>query len=138
MDWLLVICICLGSVFYSTSGAPQATQEPIKIISYNNDVNPDGGYHWSYETANGIKAEETGTLKKATKPDNEDAIVAQGSYSYTDLEGNQISLTYVADDEGGFQPQGAHLPTPPPIPPAIQKALDWILSQPSTTERAGR
>ncbi|VEN55077.1 unnamed protein product, partial [Callosobruchus maculatus] len=55
---------------------------------------------------------------------------AQGSYSYTDKEGNQISLTYVADDEGGFQPQGAHLPTPPPIPPNIQKALDWIASQP--------
>lgn len=26
--------------------------------------------------------------------------------------------------------QGAHLPTPPPIPPEIQKALDYIASQP--------
>ncbi|KAJ8966211.1 hypothetical protein NQ317_013996, partial [Molorchus minor] len=59
-----------------------------------------------YETANGIKADETGTLKKTSDPENPEAVVAQGSFSYTDPEGNQISLTYVADDEGGFQPQG--------------------------------
>lgn len=26
--------------------------------------------------------------------------------------------------------QGDHLPTPPPIPPAIQKALDYLASLP--------
>lgn len=90
---------------------------------------------FSYETANSIKAQETGTLKKTNDPENPNVVVAQGSYSYTDKEGNQISLTYTADDEGGFVPQGAHLPTPPPIPADIQRALDWIASQPSTTER---
>lgn len=77
-------------------------------------------------------------MKKSNNPENGDAVIAQGSYSYTDPDGNQISITYVADDEGGFQPQGAHIPTAPPIPPNIQRALDWIASQPSTTERAGR
>ncbi|XP_044750886.1 endocuticle structural glycoprotein SgAbd-4-like [Coccinella septempunctata] len=120
-------------------GRPQGPDKEIKIISQTNEISPEGGYEWSYETENGIKAQETGTLKKGKGgPDGEDAVVAQGSYSYTDKEGNQISVVYVADDEGGFQPQGAHLPTPPPIPPNIQKALDWIASQPSTTERAGR
>lgn len=93
---------------------------------------------FSYETANSIKAQETGTLKKTSDPENPEVVVAQGSYSYTDPEGNQIQLTYVADDEGGFQPQGAHLPTPPPIPPNIQRALDFIASQPPTADRAGR
>ena len=55
---------------------------------------------YSYETANGIKAEETGTLKKTTDKDNPEVIVAQGSYSYTDPDGKLISVTYVADDEG--------------------------------------
>jgi Insect cuticle protein len=86
----------------------------------------------SYETSNGIKAEEAGTLKRASSPDKTDVIVAQGSYSYTSPEGELISLTYVADDNGGFVAQGAHLPTPPPIPAAIQKALDYILSIPES------
>lgn len=33
----------------------------------------------SYETANGIQAEESGTLKKATSADTNDAIIAQGN-----------------------------------------------------------
>lgn len=60
---------------------------------------------FSYETGNGIKAEEVGTLKKASSPDSNDAVVAQGSFSYTSPEGQLISITYVADDVGGFQPQ---------------------------------
>lgn len=68
----------------------------------------------SYETGNGIRAEEQGTLKKAAGPDAQDVIVARGSYSYTSPEGEVISVQYVADDEGGFQPVGDHLPTPPP------------------------
>lgn len=59
----------------------------------------------SYETGNGIKAQETGTLKKASSPDANDAVIAQGSFSYTSPEGQVITLTYAADDVGGFQPQ---------------------------------
>lgn len=60
---------------------------------------------YSYETQNGIKAAETGTLKKASSPDSNDAIIAAGSFSYTSPEGQIITLTYAADDVGGFQPQ---------------------------------
>lgn len=60
----------------------------------------------SYETGNGIKANEVGTLKKASSPDSNDAIIAQGSFSYTSPEGQLITLTYAADDVGGFQPVG--------------------------------
>lgn len=41
----------------------------------------------SYETGNGIAAEEQGFLKNAGDPEKE-AQVAQGQYQYTDLEGN--------------------------------------------------
>ncbi|KAK9869768.1 hypothetical protein WA026_003500 [Henosepilachna vigintioctopunctata] len=116
--------ICIFSfLIIAVHSRPQgpAGQE-IKIISQTNEISPEGGYQWSYETENGIKAQETGTLKKGKGgPDGEDAIVAQGSYSYTDKEGNQISLQYVADDEGGFQPQGAHLPTSPQFHPIFKK-----------------
>lgn len=42
--------------------------------------------------------------------------------TYHDEHGNPISLSYVAD-EHGFHPQGAHLPTPPPLPAEHQKAI---------------
>lgn len=60
---------------------------------------------YSYETANGIKGEEVGTLKKASNPDSSDVIIAQGSFSYTAPDGTLISLNYAADDENGFQPK---------------------------------
>lgn len=58
----------------------------------------------SYETANGIKAQEVGTVKKASKPDSTDVIIAKGSFSYTAPDGTVITLNYAADDENGFQP----------------------------------
>ena len=84
--------------------------------------------YYSYETGNGIKAQESGALQN---PGSENAAMkAEGSYEYTDPEGNAVRVVYVAD-ENGFQPQGDHLPTPPPIPPAIQRALDYIATAPT-------
>lgn len=91
---------------------------------------------YSYETGNGITAEEQGFLKNAGQPEQE-AQVAQGQYQYTAPEGEVIQLSYVAD-ENGFQPQGSHIPTPPPIPPAIQRALDYLATLPSTAEPSRR
>lgn len=44
-------------------------------------------------------------MKKATDPDQSDVIISSGSYSYTAPDGTLISLTYSADDVGGFQPK---------------------------------
>lgn len=57
----------------------------------------------SYETGNGIAAQEQGYLK-STGVQNEGAQVAQGSYSYTSPEGIPISLSYVADEYGMIEP----------------------------------
>lgn len=66
---------------------------------------PPGILYSSFETENGIKAEETGTLKKASGPDASDVIVAQGGFSYTAPDGTLINLNYIADDENGFRPE---------------------------------
>ncbi|CAK1553607.1 unnamed protein product [Leptosia nina] len=123
--------ILLMCVVAATLAAPQKpADQVIAILKQEFDQQADGSYVYSYETENGIKADETGTLKKASGPDSNDVIVAQGAFSYTAPDGTVINLNYVADDENGFRPEGAHLPTPPPIPPAIQKALDYLATLP--------
>ncbi|XP_077293699.1 endocuticle structural glycoprotein ABD-4-like [Arctopsyche grandis] len=127
----LVVCFALFAVALS---APQSgpSTEPIPILKQEQEINPDGSYKWSYETGNGIAAEEQGFLKNAGDPEKE-AQVAQGQYQYTDNEGNVFRVTYIAD-ENGFQPTGDHLPTPPPIPEAIQRALAYLATAPPQPE----
>ncbi|XP_015595896.1 endocuticle structural glycoprotein ABD-4-like [Cephus cinctus] len=121
---ILITLVVLGSCAVA---AP--VDEPVPIVSQTQEgPNPDGSYKWAYEAGNGIKAQEEGQL---TNPGSEnEANSVKGGYSYTGSEGETIELTYEAN-ENGFQPRGAHLPTAPPIPELIQKALDWIAAHPS-------
>ncbi|XP_073966215.1 larval cuticle protein LCP-17-like isoform X2 [Choristoneura fumiferana] len=95
-----------------------------QIVRQDVDVAPDQ-YQYAYETSNGISADEQGQLKGT----GEAAISAQGQYRYTSPEGETYNIQYVAD-ENGFQPQGAHLPTPPPIPEAIIRSLEYNRAHP--------
>ncbi|XP_063920266.1 endocuticle structural glycoprotein SgAbd-2-like [Zophobas morio] len=97
-------------------------QPHIQIVRFDNNNNGDGTYNYVYATANGISAQEQGFLKNVGS--QSEAQVAQGSFSYTAPNGQQIALSYTAD-ENGFHPQGAHLPTPPPIPDAILRSLEF-------------
>lgn len=100
---------------------PSAPAGPvIPILSFVNENDGDGNYRFSYETGNGIKAQEEGTVKNKGS-DNEIPSV-MGTYTYTAPDGQVIEVAYTADEKG-FQPSGDLLPTPPPIPEAIAKAL---------------
>ncbi|XP_073954110.1 uncharacterized protein [Choristoneura fumiferana] len=84
------------------------------ILNYDNVLTPEG-YMYSYDTSNAIHVDETGIVGDGTK--------AQGSFSYIGDDGKMYSVIYSAD-ENGFQPKGDHLPTPPPIPEAIQRVIE--------------
>ncbi|XP_055307858.1 larval cuticle protein 65Ag1-like [Sitodiplosis mosellana] len=107
-----VVLFALAAVTFAAPQAPvqsqnpDATAETLKSVA---DVGPES-YSWEYETSNQIKANEAGQLKDIG---TEKGIAAQGAFSYTAPDGTPISLSYVAD-ENGFQPQGDHIPTPPP------------------------
>ncbi|GLV39283.1 Cuticular protein 65Ec [Carabus blaptoides fortunei] len=114
---------------------PYTPGKVIAILRQSQDVNFDGSYQYSYETENGISAQEQGVLKNAGSKDASEDV--QGSFQYTAPDGQQIALQYRAD-ENGFQPQGNHLPTPPPIPEAILKSLEYIRTHPSQEERSNQ
>ncbi|XP_047991039.1 larval cuticle protein LCP-17-like [Leguminivora glycinivorella] len=118
-----------GQHHHAPSGGPDAQAE---TISQASDVRPDG-YDSSYQTSNGISASESGQLKSVGP--QEEAIVVNGQVQYTADDGTPIQLTYIAD-ENGFQPQGPHLPTPPPVPEAIARALAYIAAHPPPPESA--
>ncbi|XP_030751494.1 endocuticle structural glycoprotein SgAbd-2-like [Sitophilus oryzae] len=87
----------------------------VPIVKFAAENEGEGTYRYNYETGNSITAEEQGDARG-------DGTKAHGSYSYTNPNGEHVSITYTAD-ENGFVPQGSHIPTPPPIPEAILKAL---------------
>ncbi|CAH0554726.1 unnamed protein product [Brassicogethes aeneus] len=89
--------------------------------SFNNRVpqaqileSGDGKYKYSYKTAHGTSVHEQGI----------GGVQAIGGFSFQSPDGKNYQLTYVAD-ENGFRPQGAHLPTPPPIPDYILRSLEY-------------
>ncbi|CAK1550814.1 unnamed protein product [Leptosia nina] len=100
---------------YESNRAQAGFEKNARIIALDSDIKEDGSYRWSYETENGIKAEEQGR--------EADGIEAQGGFQYTGDDGQVYSVSYAANKDG-FQPQGAHFPTPPPTPEAILKALE--------------
>ncbi|KAH8304031.1 hypothetical protein KR018_006401, partial [Drosophila ironensis] len=93
---LFSIAICLAA-----PAGPEA-----EIVSLASEVSSDG-YNYNFETSDGNKQEQHGTLKNLGP--EEDALQVAGSYSYQGDDGKTYLVTYTAD-ENGYQPQGEHLP----------------------------
>ncbi|XP_022213705.1 pupal cuticle protein Edg-78E [Drosophila obscura] len=117
----LTICL-LAALLVAYVHADHIDKDATILSEKNDPADAEGNYANSFDTSNGIQVQEAGNANGAT-----------GSYSYTSPEGEPIVVTYVAD-ENGFQPSGAHLPTPPPIPEAIIRALEYIAAHPPAQE----
>ncbi|CAH0397815.1 unnamed protein product [Chilo suppressalis] len=112
------------------SGAGAYSGPPAHFENVNNG---DGTYRFSYDTPTGISAHESGS-PRASGPEGP-AVTAEGGFSYRAPDGQQISLSYTAD-ENGFHPTGSHIPTPPPIPEAILRSLEYNRQHPSSDNGA--
>ncbi|CAH0558095.1 unnamed protein product [Brassicogethes aeneus] len=122
LSCLLAACLAAPQNYYQQ---PQYSGKPVvPITSETNEQNPDGSFSYSYSTGDGQQAQAQGYLKNAGNKETE-AEVIQGSYSYTAPDGTPITVNWIAD-ENGFRAEGAHIPTPPPVPEAIQRSLQLI------------
>ncbi|KAF0767419.1 endocuticle structural glycoprotein SgAbd-4-like [Aphis craccivora] len=127
---LVLSSLLLAAVAVSAYPAVQNPESRAVILSQDSGNNPDGTSKNNFQTENGIKQEQVSYLK----PGPEGPVVAfQGAVAYVAPDGQTIQTGYIAD-ENGYQPYGAHLPTPPPIPAEIQESLRLLATLPSTPE----
>ncbi|KAJ2942421.1 hypothetical protein O0L34_g16026 [Tuta absoluta] len=102
-----------------------------QILKQSLDLDPNGKYYWELETNNGINAHEHGEQKQIDRDTS--ANLVGGKAGWISPEGETVQLSYTAD-ENGYRPEGSHIPTPPPIPEAILRALKWIADHPPAPE----
>lgn len=94
-----------------------------EVLSRSEDVRPDG-FDLKVETNNHIQESRSGDVHGNI----------HGDFSWLAPGGEEVKITYVAD-ENGYQPSGALLPTPPPIPVEIQRGLDYLAAHPQAEDR---
>ncbi|XP_034102165.1 larval cuticle protein 2-like isoform X2 [Drosophila albomicans] len=122
----------LKSIAGGSSGAKKVIDVVVPHVS-NDDVHAQTVNRVDDVRADGFSAilETSNHISESRNGDVHGNI--HGDYGWTSPEGEHIQLTYVAD-ENGYQPSGVHLPTPPPIPAAILRGLEWIAAHPPAPE----
>ncbi|XP_017785736.1 PREDICTED: larval cuticle protein 8-like [Nicrophorus vespilloides] len=80
--------------------------EEVGILHQESEFNQDGSYKYNFESEDGTKVSEVGSVKNVN---NVDVHVAEGSYSYHGDDGKDVVVQYVAD-ENGYRPQGDNIP----------------------------
>ncbi|XP_046746788.1 endocuticle structural protein SgAbd-6-like [Diprion similis] len=132
MNTILFTIFAITAVAVAENADPTAT--PIAILSQSQSIEPDGSFKSEFKTANGISEQVEGMIKKIA--DGSEVTVVRGSVSWVDADGSTKTFTYVAD-ENGYQPEGDFLPTTPPVPLPIARAIEWAKTHPDSTTVQG-
>ncbi|XP_041979088.1 larval cuticle protein 65Ag1-like [Aricia agestis] len=135
--FLALAAVAAADVSHLVQKEYRGPEADASVIRNDQDVSHDG-FAYGFETSNGIAAQASGQLRGV--PAEGEAVVQAGQSHYVAPDGQSIDLTWVAD-ENGFQPQGAHLPTPPApqaIPEYILRSLEFIAAHPPKPENVAR
>ncbi|KAL1513534.1 hypothetical protein ABEB36_002935 [Hypothenemus hampei] len=108
----ILLFVALFSVAFSDL-APVPTSSSVQ--------SEDGSFQWKYETSDQSQHQEGRQLP--------DGLNVQGKYQYTDKDGNEIIIQYVANHEG-YHPSGGSLPKAPPVPPHTLRGLEHNAAHP--------
>ncbi|XP_076056305.1 uncharacterized protein LOC143034255 [Oratosquilla oratoria] len=108
---LILVVLLVGSAFAQRFGQPQVRQAPHIEIVRSDSTGPaeDGSYSFSFEGSDGTRREES------ARPTGPNLFQVQGTYSYTDPEGNRVEVRFVAD-ENGYIAESPFLPVAPALP----------------------
>ncbi|XP_068147908.1 cuticular protein 47Eg [Drosophila tropicalis] len=116
---IIIALTCLLALAYANEDAG--------VLRNDAEVNVDS-FKYGWELDNSAKVEQEGVL-------HGEELKVNGIHSWNSPEGVPVSIQYVADGNG-FKVVSANppLPTPPPIPEAIQRSLEWIAAHPPPPE----
>ncbi|KAF2365303.1 Insect cuticle protein [Trinorchestia longiramus] len=120
---IIFACLLAVAVARPDSGYSSRSSAEVPILR-DDRVYPSaaGEYSTDTETGDGISISESGY---GSGPDG--AVESQGSVRFTHPDGESFELTYVANAEGGYQPESDALPIAPEFPhPIPQFVLDQI------------
>ncbi|XP_055846823.1 pupal cuticle protein Edg-78E-like [Episyrphus balteatus] len=114
----IVLVACLLGL-----AAAASVDQAAEIRSLTNEpADAEGNFAYAFDTTNGIAVQESGNVAGVT-----------GAIQYISPEGEAIEIKYTADQDG-YHPVGNHLPTPPPIPEYIIRAIEYINAHPQQDE----
>ncbi|XP_075167447.1 larval cuticle protein 2-like [Haematobia irritans] len=119
------VLLAAAIVAYAAAAGHNSNADDVhaEVKQWKSDVRKDG-FDIALETSNHIQQHSSG--------DEHGNI--HGSYEYITPEGEHVKVDYIAD-EHGYHPEGAVLPTPPPVPVYISKAIDYIRAHPPKEEK---
>ncbi|EDW01005.1 endocuticle structural glycoprotein SgAbd-3 [Drosophila grimshawi] len=116
---LILLCALFAAVSHAADNND--------FIVNESNVEHNGKFFYHYLLHDGSEVAQNGNLKKIDKEKTGEAVT--GSFKFIGDDGIEYSTYYVAD-ENGYIPAGDHLPTPPPTPESVLKALAYIEKHP--------
>ncbi|CAK1542220.1 unnamed protein product [Leptosia nina] len=111
----------LPNIFFSST-----TEPAIPILRLSNEMDLDGSF--SYEALGADQTHYVQHSRMENMGSGKEEQVVEGSYSYVGDNGQTYTVHYVADSNG-YRASGDHLPSPPPIPEIIQRAIQYNLAE---------
>ncbi|XP_044739545.1 larval cuticle protein LCP-17-like [Chrysoperla carnea] len=122
MKFAIVVFACLAVAL-----ADKLTgYEPVPVLHQQYVIDNNGNFRYQYETGNGISAEAEGVLKNAGT--EAEAFVIRGRTYHKSPEGQEVALSYTAD-EFGYHPESPVLPVGPEVPEYIIRSLEYTARQ---------
>ncbi|KAJ8732084.1 hypothetical protein PYW08_014814 [Mythimna loreyi] len=114
---ITLFALAVFAVTFAQDDPPAGGESaPVQIVKQIDEVDVDK-YNFEFETSDGTSRQETGEYKNDTE---QEGLVVRGSYKYIAPDGQEISVTYLAD-KNGYQPNienaaGQDAPAPQDVP----------------------